>query len=169
MTPLPLFPLPTFTLLASLLTSLSVAMNRRVEEPVTLSDGTHLPAGVYVSIPTLHMREGPTFEDPDQWDGRRFLRLRAQPGQENKGQLVTVAPEFLSFGLGKHACPGRFFAANELKIALAHLLVRYDWRFVGDRLPRRSMMEGRYVPDPEARVECKAREVEADVRELFGV
>jgi cytochrome P450 len=27
---------------------------------------------------------------------------------------------------GKHACPGRFFAGNELKAMMAHLLLHYD-------------------------------------------
>jgi cytochrome P450 len=29
---------------------------------------------------------------------------------------------------GKHACPGRFFAGNELKAMMAHLLLKYDIR-----------------------------------------
>jgi cytochrome P450 len=35
---------------------------------------------------------------------------------------------FLPFGLGKHACPGRQFAINEIKIALHYLLLKYDIR-----------------------------------------
>ncbi|KAJ7213645.1 hypothetical protein B0H12DRAFT_1033006, partial [Mycena haematopus] len=33
---------------------------------------------------------------------------------------------FLSFGLGKHACPGRFFAVTELKLMLACIYQNYD-------------------------------------------
>ena len=32
----------------------------------------------------------------------------------------------ISFGLGAHACPGRYFAVNEIKYVLAELLVRFD-------------------------------------------
>ena len=34
----------------------------------------------------------------------------------------------MSFGFGRHACPGRFFAANEIKLILARLLLDYDIR-----------------------------------------
>ncbi|KLU80907.1 hypothetical protein MAPG_00004 [Magnaporthiopsis poae ATCC 64411] len=53
--------------------------------------------------------------------------LKIRKGGEHKAQLVSTVPEHLPFGLGKYACPGRFFAANEVKIALCHLLIKYDW------------------------------------------
>lgn len=34
----------------------------------------------------------------------------------------------MHFGYGRHACPGRFFAANEIKLILARILVDYDIR-----------------------------------------
>lgn len=52
-----------------------------------------------------------------------------RPG--NKGQLVSATAERLAFGFGKHACPGRFFAAQELKTMLAHVLLKYDIEFIG--------------------------------------
>jgi len=41
-------------------------------------------------------------------------------------QFVSVSPSSLTFGLGRHACPGRFFAANEIKMICAVLLMNYD-------------------------------------------
>lgn len=32
----------------------------------------------------------------------------------------------MHFGYGRHACPGRFFAANEIKLMLVRLLMDYD-------------------------------------------
>ena len=32
----------------------------------------------------------------------------------------------MGFGYGSHACPGRFFATNAVKICLSELLLRYD-------------------------------------------
>lgn len=32
----------------------------------------------------------------------------------------------MSFGFGRHACPGRFFACNEIKLIVAQLLLEYD-------------------------------------------
>lgn len=41
---------------------------------------------------------------------------------------MTVTKDFLHFGYGRHACPGRFFAANEIKLILARILLDYDIR-----------------------------------------
>lgn len=32
----------------------------------------------------------------------------------------------MHFGYGRHSCPGRFFAANEIKLILARILLEYD-------------------------------------------
>ncbi|KAK1855248.1 cytochrome p450 [Colletotrichum chrysophilum] len=134
--------------------------NRKVEAPVTLSDGTHLPKGVHVSISMWQNRDpaiwGP---DADKFDGHRFLRMREQPGQENRWQFVSTSPEWLAFGHGMHACPGRFFASNEMKIVMVHLIMNYDWKIIGEKLPG-SMFKSRFVPDVKTVVGCKKREPE---------
>ncbi|KAI0194619.1 cytochrome P450 [Astrocystis sublimbata] len=43
-----------------------------------------------------------------------------------KYQFTSIGNANQNFGLGKHACPGRFFAAQEIKIILAHLLLNYE-------------------------------------------
>ncbi|RYP83580.1 hypothetical protein DL769_001334 [Monosporascus sp. CRB-8-3] len=45
---------------------------------------------------------------------------------ENARLSATLDDAFLGFGFGKHACPGRFFAINEMKIFIAHMLLNYD-------------------------------------------
>lgn len=42
--------------------------------------------------------------------------------------LPATSPTFLSWGHGKHACPGRFFAAPAMKFLLAHFVVEFDFR-----------------------------------------
>ena len=32
------------------------------------------------------------------------------------------------FGYGPHACPGRFFATNEIKMLLARLILEFDFK-----------------------------------------
>lgn len=39
---------------------------------------------------------------------------------------MATSPDHLGFAHGKHACPGRLFAANEVKIAMVHLICKYD-------------------------------------------
>lgn len=43
----------------------------------------------------------------------------------------SPSPGHLGFGVGNHACPGRFFAANEIKIFLCHMLLNYAFKLAG--------------------------------------
>lgn len=40
--------------------------------------------------------------------------------------IVSLDDGFLSFGTGRWACPGRFFASMEMKIFMANVLLNYD-------------------------------------------
>jgi len=44
----------------------------------------------------------------------------------DRHQFVAITPGSLHFGYGKRACPGRFFAANGIKLILANILLKYD-------------------------------------------
>ncbi|KAF5012813.1 hypothetical protein FDECE_1102 [Fusarium decemcellulare] len=103
-------------------------MRRLAEADVKLSTGLVVKKGMRVNVDSYNMRDPNVHDNPDQWDGYRFLKLRSQPGKDNMAQLVSTNEDHIAFGHGKHACPGRFFAANELKIALCHLLIKYDWK-----------------------------------------
>jgi len=73
----------------------------------------------------------------DNWSiSREFLH--AFP--ELSGEYVSTidVAMYIGFGHGMHACPGRFFAGNELKVALAHLLLKYDWKMPEGESKRRS-------------------------------
>ncbi|KAK8055710.1 hypothetical protein PG993_000937 [Apiospora rasikravindrae] len=105
------------------------SMNRYVEQPVELSDGTVLPKGSRIMV-AANFADPVTYPSPATFDAARFLRKRQEPGQEHAHQFVTTTPEHMHFGHGEHACPGRFFAAHLDKVALCHLLLKYEWRFV---------------------------------------
>ncbi len=47
--------------------------------------------------------------------------------------MATLSPDFLLFGHGRHACPGRFFAVNELKALVAYVLMMYDIKLEDDK------------------------------------
>ncbi|OTA91943.1 hypothetical protein M434DRAFT_75356 [Hypoxylon sp. CO27-5] len=96
------------------------------------------------------------YSDPEVFDGLRFWKLRQQQQQHStsssisatstpspspsppldeqatpspnggKWQFTSINDTAMNFGLGKHACPGRFFAGCEIKMILAHLLLNYD-------------------------------------------
>lgn len=54
---------------------------------------------------------------------------RSVPGpQAISSMLPATSPTFLAWGHGKHACPGRFFAAATMKLLLAYLVLEFDFR-----------------------------------------
>ncbi|EOD44984.1 putative cytochrome p450 protein [Neofusicoccum parvum UCRNP2] len=136
------------------------AMRRYADREVTLFDGTRIPKGAYFLVSCTHLLNPSNFgDDGDKFDGYRFVKLREQAGQESRWQFVTTGQDNMRFGHGIHACPGRFFASNEIKIAIAHLLLNYDWRFKGDP-PKGRSGEYEYVPDPRTVVQFRSREPE---------
>lgn len=59
---------------------------------------------------------------------------------------------------GEHACPGRFFASNEIKIALCILLLEYDFEYVpGDDPPQDIKHEIVRLSDPSSRMRIRRR------------
>lgn len=46
---------------------------------------------------------------------------------------LNLDDAFVGFGFGKHGCPGRYFALNEMKIFVAHMLLHYDLESVKQR------------------------------------
>lgn len=70
-----------------------------------------------------------------------------------------------AFGHGQHACPGRFFAVNEAKIALAHLILKYDFRVVG-KAPKPEKIGLQLMADSKAVLEVRRREPEIDLDSL---
>ncbi|KAF9231271.1 cytochrome P450 [Melanogaster broomeanus] len=104
----------------------SVSMVRKTMKDLTLSDGTFLPNGTTVAIASrpTHL-DNELYENAHVFDPFRFASMRDEDGGF-KHQLVSTNPEYLAFGHGRHACPGRFFAASMLKTMLAHIVVSYD-------------------------------------------
>ena len=63
--------------------------------------------------------------------------------------------------LGSYNClvsPGRFFAANELKIMMANLVLKYDIKFAdGSRRPKNEWMATTIQPSATAQVLFRKR------------
>ncbi|KAJ7708351.1 cytochrome P450 [Mycena rosella] len=113
----------------------AINMNRMVMNPAgfTFSDGTHLPSGSYVAAATYATHHDEAhYENAEVFDGFRFARMRDAEGDPGKFQMVTPGTTYISFGLGRHACPGRFFAVTELKVMMAHILENYDVKLEQD-------------------------------------
>jgi len=135
-------------------------------EDMTLSDGTFLPKGTLTVVASSQLRDPKLYPNPDRFDIYRFYNMRKIPGMENTGQFVTTSQDYSAWGHGKHACPGRFLASNTIKIALCHLLIKYDFR-LSEGSPTDLVPFGfSLVADPAARVDVRRREQELDLDAL---
>lgn len=97
----------------------------------TLSNGQYIPAGARIEAPAYSAYHDSAFyPDSEKFDGFRFSKLREQGGAtiHARNQFVTTNEQNLLFGYGRHACPGRFFASNELKMILVHFLQKYEFK-----------------------------------------
>ncbi|KIW32981.1 uncharacterized protein PV07_04487 [Cladophialophora immunda] len=130
---------------------IGVGVNQKVVAPggITTPDGTHLPEGCMVATHSwgCHNDES-LYEGADKYKAFRFVELRDKissgvgDGDRDKAErekeyldkahlsFIATSPSYLGFGHGRHACPGRFFAAQELKLLLAYLLSRYEIQMV---------------------------------------
>ncbi|KAI9898131.1 hypothetical protein N3K66_006491 [Trichothecium roseum] len=118
----------------------AISFDRRAAAPFRLADGTLIPAGTRLAASALDLTRDPeVFPDPDVFRPFRFVEARegGSAGAVGGNQFVSVRPSMLTFGLGRHACPGRFFAAAIIKTVVAQVIARYDVR-----LPEG--VEGRY-------------------------
>lgn len=69
---------------------------------------------------------------------------------------VTTSSTFLSFGHGRHACPGRFFAATEMKLLLAYIVLNYEIKPMDTRAPN-LFMGGNVLPPMNATIQIRRR------------
>ena len=124
------------------------------------SDGTVVPRGttVGVAIEAAHLN-GAVYEDPETFDPFRFVKMRERNASK-KFDMVSTSCNSLAFGHGIHACPGRYFAASELKLMLAHLVVNYDVRLENEGVrPADMWVATSCVPNPTAEVLFRKRKV----------
>ncbi|OJD32240.1 cytochrome p450 [Diplodia corticola] len=141
----------------------ALVMDRYVEKTVTLSDGLTIPAGSALMVHATNNLDEKFWPNAKGFDGYRFLRLRERAGEENRHQLVTTSAEHLGFGLGLHACPGRFFAANTMKLLLAQFVMKYDWKFVDEKPQLRAAFGSSVYVNPMLKVAARRRKEEVRI------
>ncbi|TRX94213.1 hypothetical protein FHL15_004981 [Xylaria flabelliformis] len=143
-----------------------ISMQRISTADIRLSDGTVIPKGAKCSVANTSRMDGNLYTEPEKFDGYRFLKMRNDPGKEHSAQFVTTGAESLGFGHGTHACPGRFFAANEVKIALCHLLLKYDLELGESALSDPTWHGFALNVNKDARIKVRRRKEEIDIDNL---
>lgn len=129
--------------------------------------GDALPKGTMVSfLGRPAQTDEKTMDDPLKYDPFRFSRIRETAASRNEQapalSFVTTSTEFLPFGHGKHACPGRFLIDFELKMIQAYVVQNYDVKFPdeynGQRPPNKWLTEA-IVPPEGAKIMVRRRKV----------
>jgi cytochrome P450 len=106
---------------------------RVITKDYQMSDGFIIPKGTTIGAPAHAIgMDGEIFPSPEKFDGFRFSDIRADATDlqiSGRAQWVSSNLDSMHFGYGRHACPGRFFASQEIKQIMVHLLLTYDFKF----------------------------------------
>ncbi|KAE8423731.1 ent-kaurene oxidase [Aspergillus pseudocaelatus] len=149
--------------------------NRITDRPVTLSNGLYLPAGTRVAVPSNEILQDPAKVpgiDPSVYDAFRYSRIREDQGHPGNAQKYLMAKtdlDNLAFGYGKFACPGRFYAVNEMKMIFARMLLCYEFKYPGGQgRPQNFTIDSDLYPDPLTRLLIRKRDsIEDGIEELL--
>ncbi len=108
---------------------------------IKTSTGLHIPYGTNLAVPmhSIHMDED-FYLNATHFDAFRF----APHGDINAKPLVTLDDTFLTFGFGRHGCPGRFFGVHLMKTMMAYVVQNYDVEGMKERPKIVELMEFRF-------------------------
>ncbi|KAF5025787.1 hypothetical protein F66182_2120 [Fusarium sp. NRRL 66182] len=151
-----------------------------VERQVIAPEGLHhpefgwtLPQGAFVTVNLqgTHHDDG-IYERAMSYDPWRFSRVKEawdaksnEEKKENEDQakkvrglgMVTTSDAHLAFGHGRHACPGRFFVAHELKLIMAAFLLNYDIKML-DQRPKPQWLGQTIIPPLDACIQIRRKQ-----------
>ena len=103
------------------------------------AEGWRAPQGALLGVDMHSIQHDPDiYPDPDTYDPFRFLKLSVTADKVNatgNTGLVATSDTFLTFSHGRHACPGRFFVAFEMKLILAYIVMNYEIEPLKERPP----------------------------------
>ena len=145
---------------ASSLIAFAATFQRRALKNLELSDGTAYPEGSLLFTPSSAISFDSTiYPDPSTFDGLRFYKLRQQAPKDGKvaakfkQEFVATSKDFMQFGLGRHSCPGRWFASHLTKLVLVSLLLNYEFGFKeGETKLKTFLFQTTNMPNPKTRI-----------------
>ncbi|PQE33517.1 ent-kaurene oxidase protein [Rutstroemia sp. NJR-2017a WRK4] len=119
----------------------------------------------------IHIKKGERIEmcvwavhmDPENWDEPKVFKGFRHA--ESAVPSAMPSEKFMSFGFGRHACPGRYVALTMEKLMVVEFLMNYDWKEM-ERLKDWSFGWNN-IPDMKSKVAIR-RLREDEVKELWG-
>lgn len=133
--------------------------------PIDIGHGIQVPKGVRMMFPSQAIHLDPeNFNNPTTFDAFRFSRdfedsndAVAEKQVGERALATTLTKSWLVFGYGRHGCPGRWFVAQTIKQALAHIVLNYDIELIGKPIQRKALLNMMLPPvDAQMRYRYKA-------------
>ncbi|KAF2201396.1 cytochrome P450 monooxygenase-like protein [Delitschia confertaspora ATCC 74209] len=135
---------------------------RTIMSPTYRFDDTlTLPAKTRIAFPVMEIHtDQDNYPEPMRFNPYRFIG--SGPGAEGAKAASRITEDYLAFGYGKQACPGRFLAIRQMKLILAKLFLNYEFQWAGGptKAPKklnRQIVEGQIFPDMSTKVEIRKR------------
>ncbi|KJA21005.1 hypothetical protein HYPSUDRAFT_166348 [Hypholoma sublateritium FD-334 SS-4] len=132
----------------------TLPVGRTTLHDFTFSDGLCVPKGTSVGI-NVYARhlDDERYDHANEFDGFRHAREAGEDQPLVTGPTIDYHP----FGHGRAACPGRFFAATELKLMMAHLITHYDFKLEKNEYPAKLIIESHSVPNHSVKILFRKR------------
>lgn len=111
----------------------NASMLRLALQDFTFSNGVRVRKGETVAAVgnALH-HDTDIYDDALEFKPFRFYELGEADRAahtSHKYDMITPSHDYLAWGLGKHACPGRWYASMIVKHLLAYVLIFYEFKF----------------------------------------
>ncbi|KAI1120819.1 cytochrome P450 [Nemania abortiva] len=111
----------------------AISVRRKVLKPYTFADGTQLLPGDVACVPSqAMMRDEKHYSSSTTFSPSRFMTPKKNiksgygEGFETASRFTSTDLRYPFWGLGRHSCPGRFYASLVLKLVIAHVLTHYE-------------------------------------------
>ncbi|KAG2184581.1 hypothetical protein INT43_000490 [Umbelopsis isabellina] len=103
-----------------------IGMNHKAMRDVILSNGVLIPKGTSVGMALNDAHLDPEVQNAfkrdiplTEFDALRFI-------DEPSKKSTSVGPDLLVFGMGHHACPGRYLATHQIGYIVVRMLQEFD-------------------------------------------
>uniref|UniRef100_A0A093Y6M0 Ent-kaurene oxidase n=1 Tax=Talaromyces marneffei PM1 TaxID=1077442 RepID=A0A093Y6M0_TALMA len=134
---------------------------RTAMESITLPDGMNLKPRSRIAFAAASTNMDPdNYKDASSFDALRFAGPDFSHRSEGRVKAAVFDEKFLSWGYGKQACPGRFYAVRLVKLVFGLLIHEYDieWDSSKKEFPKVMAIEGTFLADMKANIRVRSRE-----------
>lgn len=138
-----------------------------VVQPIETHDRILLQPGTIVTLPAEGIHRDAAIYPGDALNFDPYRFCGTTPRSSDKEELAhDISERYLAFGIGPHACPGRWFATAMTKLTLATFLRDYDMQLLEKPWQAGGRLGGFLVPPMRQQIVVRRRKaVSFDMRD----